>query len=92
MPPTSRAFHYHMLRVHLQVNTWHFKRDGNGHLKPIITDEPVEPQYLLKDMKCGCQKPNKSGLMCTTCGCRKSGLPCSVLCKCNGECENSNIP
>ena len=23
MPPTSRVFHYHMLRVHLQVNTWH---------------------------------------------------------------------
>ena len=102
MPPTSRAFYFHMLRVHLQINSWMhlrqilneeefgFTKDKDGHIIPIITDKPVAPDYLLQEIKCGCQKPNRSGSLCTGCSCQKAGLPCNVLCKCNGECDNDS--
>ena len=77
MPPTSRAFYFHMLRVYLQINTWKhlrqlreiekfgFGRDENGNITAIITDKEHAPKYLLQEMKCSCQKPNRAGLLCT---------------------------
>ena len=100
MPPTSRAFRFHMLRTHLEVNTsrnlfqslppelFGFKRLENGKLVPLITDLPPAPTRLLQEIKCVCSKPNKSGLLCTGCGCRKAGLSCNLLCKCDCLCDN----
>ena len=101
MPPTSRAFRFHMLRTHLEVSTcknleqrlegegYGFERNADEHLIPIITDTPPAPSYLLQDMKCSCEKPNRAGLLCTGCGCSKAGLPCTLLCKCDGHCDNN---
>ena len=100
MPPTSRAFRFHMLRAHLEVNSsinlsqtldpemYGFYRDAEGLLMPIITDKPPAPNYLLQEIKCSCQKPNRAGLLCTSCGCRKAGLVCNLLCKCECKCDN----
>ena len=61
MLPTSRTFHFFMLRVHLQVNAWMylrctldplkygFKKDEDGCFKPIITDKEPAPQDLLQN-------------------------------------------
>ena len=63
MPPTSRAFYFHMLRVYLQVNTWMhlwqvlnpddygFMTNSKGNIVPRITDKGVPPAYLLKEIK-----------------------------------------
>ena len=102
MPPTSRAFYFHMLRVYLQINTWKhlrqllefdkfgFFKDENGNITAIITDKEHAPKYMLQEMKCSCQRPNRAGLLCTGCWCSKSGLSCTELCKCGGECSNSS--
>ena len=94
MPPTSRSFRFHMLRTHLQVNTWKnlsetlnaedygFVKTADGYLVPIITDKTPAPPYFLQEIKCSCVKPNRAGLLCTSCGCRKIGLSCNLLCKC----------
>ena len=101
MQPTTSAFKFHMLRTHLEVNTtknleqnldpeeYGFRKNSNGQYIPVITDKPPAPTYLLQEIKCNCQKPNKAGLLCTGCGCRKAGLTCNLLCKCDGQCDNS---
>ena len=103
MPPTSRTFHFLMLRVHLQVNAWMylqctldplkygFKKDENDCFKPIITDKEVAPQDLLKNLKCSCRIQNRSGELCVGCSCAKNGLSCTFLCVCicEGACDNS---
>ena len=96
MPPTSRANYFHSLRVHLQVNTW--RRLGtyldaekfgfhmsNGDLIPNITDMPPAPSSLLKEVRCSCTKKEK---LCLNCNCHKKRLPCSLHCKCKGNCPN----
>ena len=44
------------------------------------------PPVLLQTISCGCKKGCQKA-----CGCRKNGLPCSLICKeCEGKnCENS---
>ena len=103
MLPNSRAFRFHILRAHLEVNTYKyleqrleeedhgFEKNVNGQLIPIITDKPPEPTYLLQDMKCSCEKPNPTGLLCTGCSYSKAGLPCTLLCKCDANCENYDV-
>ena len=61
MPPTSRAFRFHMLRTHLEVHTsrnlfqslppelFGFKRLDNEKLVPLITDLP---SYLITPGVC----------------------------------------
>ena len=100
MPPTTRAFRFHMLRAHLETNTYKnleqrlkpedhgFERNADGKIIPILTDKPPAPSYLLQEINCGCTKPNKAGMLCTICKCVKAGLECNVLCKCNVNCEN----
>lgn len=101
MPPTSRAFYFFMLRVHMQVNTWMylkcsldpmeygFEKDKLSRFKPIITDKEVAPSYLLQKIKCSCNVKNKFGQLCIHCSCVKKGFVCTPLCKCYGECENN---
>ena len=68
-----------------------FFKDSNGSFVPIITDRPAAPQYMLQDIKCSCEKPNKAGLLCSNCSCQKAGLLCTALCKCDASCENSHF-
>ena len=103
MSPTSRAFRFHMLRARLEGNTCKnleqrleeedhgFQRNADGQLIPIITDKSRASTYLLQDMKCSCVKPNRTGLLCTGCSCCKAGLSCTLLCKCDGNCENYGV-
>lgn len=97
MAPTSRACHFHSLRVHLQVNTWlhlgtsldpeefGYKKDITG-LSPVMTDMPPAPEILLKDIKCSCKSTNH---ICKSCTCSKYGLMCSIFCSCQGNCLNN---
>ena len=59
MPPTSRAFYFHSLRVHHQVNTWRNLKTllnkeefgfhiASGAITPVITDKAPAPEELLK--------------------------------------------
>jgi hypothetical protein len=101
MPPTCRSFHFHALPPFLQVNTWThlgttlnaedygFTKDSYGNIIPKVTDRPAAPDYLLKEIKCSCEKPNKNGSKSTSCSCQKAGLLCTMLCKCDALCENS---
>ena len=91
MPPTMRVFRFHILRAHLEVNTYQnleqrleeedhgFERNPDEHLILIITDKPPAHTYLLQDMKCSCEKLNRTGLLCTRYSCAKAGLPYSLL-------------
>ena len=101
MPPTSQTFYFHMLHVYLQINMWKhlrqllefdkfvFFKDKNSNITAIITDKEHVPKYMLQEMNCSCQKPNRAGLLCTGCLYSKSGCPCTELCKFGGECSNN---
>ena len=94
--PTSRALFFHSLRVHLHVNTW---KNLETKLPPerfgfqmsegisihVITDLPAAPEDLLKDIRCACKKADQ---LCINCGCSRHRIPCSIHCKCLGECTN----
>jgi len=96
LPPTTRSAYFHCLRVHLQTSTWLSlrtvmdKEDSgfvvkNGELQPIITDMKPAPPELLQVIRCSCCKGEQ---LCLSCSCSKKRLPCSIHCKCGGECEN----
>ena len=97
MPPTIRAFYFHMLHVYLQADMWkhlrqllefdkfEFFKDENGNITTIITNKEHAPKEMLQQKKCSFQKQNRSGLLCTGCLPLKSGLPCTEICKCSGE-------
>ena len=100
MPSTSLAFYFHILRAYLQVNTWKHLRqllefdkfgffsDEKSNITAIITEKEHALKYMLQEMKCSCEKPNREGLLCTGCSCSKSGLPCTT--KCGRECINNS--
>ncbi|KAG5898818.1 hypothetical protein JTB14_018778 [Gonioctena quinquepunctata] len=94
LPPTSAAAEQHIYRTYLQVQMWmEYEvnatewgwRKTNRGLEPVATTADPAPELLLNTISCKCK--TTCGKMC---GCRKSGLKCSVLChNCNGEtCEN----
>ena len=90
LPPTAAAARQHSLRTYHQVQTWignyknpeewGWKRSKTG-LTPVRTTKDPAPEVLLKSISCKCKKG------CSlTCGCRKAGLNCSVICiYCNGQ-------
>jgi 5'-3' exonuclease len=99
LPPTARAFQFHILRVYLQVQTWKGEsldpeqwgwKLKNGKLMPIQTDLPAAPEALLQVIRCTC----KSGCTTRRCMCQKHGTECSNACKeCRGlSCENCQQP
>jgi len=61
----------------------------NGQLQPVLTRQPPAPEKLLTLISCNC----KSGCE-RSCGCKKSGLFCTILCgRCHGNgCSNSETP
>ncbi|XP_028418322.1 uncharacterized protein LOC114543611 [Dendronephthya gigantea] len=98
LPPTSAAAKEHSFRVYHQVQQWlgvelpptqwgwQLK---NGNLQPVLTRQAPAPEKLLTLISCNC----KSGCE-RSCGCKKAGLVCTVLCgHCNGNgCSNSESP
>ncbi|GFW03797.1 uncharacterized protein TNCV_2539081 [Trichonephila clavipes] len=82
LPPTPDAAFEHLKRVYMQIQIWlgngvyidnwgwkHF----NNMLIPITMNRLPAPDHLLQILSCSCKK----GCV-AACGCRKSGLYCSV--------------
>lgn len=67
LPPTEKAAHYHGLRCHYQLIQWSMINDfniqpsewgwklENGVLAPVMTDEEIAPQSLIKVIRCRCK-------------------------------------
>jgi hypothetical protein len=90
LPPTSTFAREHSLRTYHQVQDWldnHLSpcewgwKLHNNELHPVLTKQPPAPAKLLNLISCNC----KTGCE-RSCGCKKAGLKCSVLC---GHCRGS---
>ena len=104
LPPTERTAHFHALRVHLQVTQWKtldikcLKPDEwgwqyvNDILFPIMTDEKVAPDALLKFIRCKCKVGSRNTCGTNMCTCKRNGLKCVQACgDCRGEkCNNKD--
>ena len=100
IPPTSTALFQHALRAsYIAGYVWHQSLISQPVL-PIIeelgwkttdsipipyrTDLPEASAAIKELIKCGCSP----SIGCSgRCKCIKSDLPCTELCKCNGDCE-----
>lgn len=98
LPPSEAAAREHSFRAYHQIQMWlendklpvewgwHVKNDL---LLPIPLKGPLIPEILLNLISCNCTKG------CTaSCGCRKHGLKCSMICGyCKGnscQCDGSH--
>lgn len=73
LPPTERATHYHSLRVHLEMmrvtrldidcgldpRNWGWQT-VDGVLRPIKTDLPPAPEFLLTVISCSCKTTSRN--------------------------------
>jgi hypothetical protein len=98
LPPTERAAYYHVLRCHYQAVVWaRLSYEGidplrwgsklkGGKLEPVMTDQKVAPDNLLKLVTCKC----KGSCHTAACTCRKHDMNCLSSCKnCKGVlCSN----
>ncbi|KAK5649618.1 hypothetical protein RI129_000647 [Pyrocoelia pectoralis] len=97
LPPTQDAVRYHSFRVYYQVQSWlgfHHDPEEWGwkraadRLSPIRMKKAPAPQNLLQIISCKC-KTNCGA----ACGCRTSGLKCSIICSnCSGQTCDNAIP
>jgi len=76
LPPTEKTAHYHGLCCHYQIIQWSMIDDfdiqpsawgwklENGVLAPVMTDEEIAPQSLIKVIrgKCKVKEPFSTGL------------------------------
>lgn len=54
-------------------------------LIPITTTDPIAPDTILNNIFCACTTGCGG-----RCGCRKVGIPCSIVCgTCHGACTNA---
>lgn len=94
LPPTRDAARNHSFRTYHQVQAWYGIEKNpqkwgwkfvNNLLTPVKTSSEPAPQTLLNVISCNCKKACMG-----SCGCRKAGLKCSILCGfCSGQsCEN----
>lgn len=84
LPPTTDAAFEHLIRVYLQIQiwlgndvdieNWGWKYSNNIFI-PITMNQLPAPDNLLQMLFCNCKKGCGAA-----CGCRKSGLYCSVAC------------
>lgn len=95
LPPISAAAKEHSFRVFHQMQQWLGVelpptewgwKLSDGQLQPVFMCQPPEPEKLLSLISCNC----KSGCE-RSCGCKKAGLFCNVMCGyCQGNgCSNS---
>ena len=63
-------------------DSWGWTKTEGGLFEPYWTtlEEALKTYYEL--ISCGCKKGCK-----TNCKCKKAGLKCTALCKCEGECS-----
>ena len=103
LPPSETAAHFHSLRVYLEMSRalaldincgldpcqWGWER-VNGKLKPVMTDLPPAPDFLLKVIHCNCKTTSANTCGTMLCKCRKNGLTCVQACgNCRGvSCQN----
>ncbi|KAK6183990.1 hypothetical protein SNE40_006544 [Patella caerulea] len=107
LPPTTRAAHFHSLRVFLQVQDWLTLGDRgldpsdwgwclkSGLYTPVKTDNEIAPAIVLKSVRCKCKSKTQERQCATNvCSCRKFGLKCVPACGgCRGEsCKNTETP
>jgi uncharacterized protein YdcH (DUF465 family) len=97
LPPTSDATKYHIMRSHYQSLVWHKTMEPkpdipsakdygwkvvNDVLVPVLVTLPPVPESCINLVRCSC-----SGTCITKrCGCRKSKMVCTGMCKCTGHC------
>lgn len=95
LPPISAAAQEHSLQAYHQVQHWlgHDLPPTSygweltlGQLQSVPTRKPPASDNLMNLISCNC----KTGCECN-CGCRKAGIPCTLLCGycCGGGCCNS---
>lgn len=95
LPPTRASLLPHILRSNYisskdksyketrptlppkERNGWNYK---DGEYSPVMCLELPAPQAIIELIKCGCKTCETKG-----CGCKKNGLPCTPLCKCNSN-------
>lgn len=84
LPPTTDAAFEHLKRVYLQIQIWLGNdldienwgwKYSNTMFIPITMNQLPAPDNLLQMLFCNCKKGCRAA-----CGCRKSGLFCSVAC------------
>ena len=102
LPPTSDAFHQHLLRCHYQSMVWRTAHLGKPTLpKPeetgwriqddvlvpvLMTLDPI-PKACIEMVSCRC----KTGCSTLRCRCRKSTVVCTELCGCTKTGDNRCI-
>ncbi|MES9881148.1 MAG: hypothetical protein ABW185_09730, partial [Sedimenticola sp.] len=96
LPPTSDALRFHVMRVNYQTMIWRQAccaapelpapdsmgwKCADGNLVPILMSRNPIPAACLDVIACSCNK------MCGTlrCKCRKSGLRCTISCRCKSR-------
>lgn len=68
----------------LPPTEWGWNRGEDGSLTPVTTKDPVAPEAILNKIFCRCSTGCGG-----RCGCRKAGIPCSMVCgTCHGTCTN----
>ena len=70
----------------LEPKDWGWKENGTT-LSPILSDDVVAPEKLLKYVRCKCKLSAKNPCGGNTCLCRKNGLSCVAAC---GDCRGEN--
>ena len=100
LPPTRDALLQHVFRSAYQAGyvwsqsmlpmqqlpvpeQWGWKKDDEKFI-PFWTEKPVAAIAVRELIKCGC---NVLKGCRGNCKCLKAALPCTALCKCNGDCE-----
>ena len=68
---------------------WEWQRSWDA-LKPVKTDLPPGPEFLLHVIYCNCETYSKNTCGSKLCTCRKNDLKCMTACQdCRGTaCEN----
>lgn len=100
LPPTSDAFGLHLRRALYQIIIW--KRATQPTLSlPLATDfgRNTENGYLLATRMTKSPKPNLPSTKCncqkdkcrSRCPCRKAGVQCTNLCKCDADPQRCNL-
>ena len=101
LPPTMAAFRPHCIRAYFQTAIWkaagepappnlnplHYGWQKCGqYLRPTHTEpeQPAGPEEVLILVKCGCNMDCRTRL----CTCAKNSVPCTLFCKCQGQCQN----
>ena len=95
LPPTSTAAKFHSFRAYHTIQQWLGNelppdlwgwQNRDATLVTVVTDQSVAPMNILRMLSCGC----KTGCG-RSCGCRKRGLQCSVICSHCSRMTCSNI-